>query len=236
MFPLKDDIPTQTIPWVNISLILVNSAVFVYETMLGPRLDPFLLQYGFVPSRFFATGEITPIFSSLFLHGGFFHLIGNMWMLWIFGDNVEDCMGHARYLIFFLLCGICSVLGQGLAGPQSPVPLIGASGAISGVLGAYFLTYPHARVLTLIPIFIIFYAIELPAFLFLGFWFLIQFLQGSASLVAAKGQLQGGIAWWAHICGFAAGVILVFFFRDKQRCRVAQRRAAGIRRLGQRRS
>ncbi len=236
MFPLKDDIPSRTFPGVTIGIIILNTLVFFYELSLSEQqLFTLLFNSGFIPARFFGHGpepkELFSIFSSLFLHGGVFHLLSNMWMLWIFGDNVEDCMGHGRYLAFFLLCGVVSVLGQGMTGPESPIPLIGASGAISGVLGAYFLTYPQARVLTLVPIFIIFYTIELPAFFFLGFWFFMQFLQGSASLVSAGDGGQGGIAWWAHIWGFAAGIFLLAFFRDRDRCRGIIRRRPGIHRV-----
>jgi membrane associated rhomboid family serine protease len=150
----------------------------------------------------------------MFLHANLIHLISNMWMLWIFGDNVEDCMGHGRYLLFFLLCGVASVAAQALANPQSALPMIGASGAISGVLGAYFLTYPHARILTLLPIFILIYLIELPAYFFLGFWFIMQFVQGSLYSLNSDQIVGGGVAWWAHVggvcgrCGAAAGIPL----------------------------
>jgi membrane associated rhomboid family serine protease len=147
----------------------------------GHRADQLIFTFGFIPERFFAEqaegwlniSGFLPVFSSMFLHANLIHLISNMWMLWIFGDNVEDCMGHGRYLLFFLLCGVASVAAQALANPQSALPMIGASGAISGVLGAYFLTYPHARILTLLPIFILIYLIELPAYFFLGFWFVL---------------------------------------------------------------
>lgn len=239
MFPLKDDIPSKTFPLVNIGLIVVNCLVFFYEFGLGSDLQPFIIRMGFIPSRFVAQQTVDwldlsrflPVFSSMFLHAGLLHLIANMWMLWIFGDNVEDCMGHWRYLGFFLLCGAVSVFGQALAWPGSQIPLVGASGAISGVLGAYFITYPKARVLTLIPIFIIFYTVELPAFLFLGFWFFIQFMQGSISLVVVDGKAAGGVAWWAHIGGFAAGVILIRFFRRKDWQQVIARPPIRIKRL-----
>ena len=239
MFPLKDDIPSNSFPAVNISLIIINCLVFLYEFKLGPDFEPFIMQMGFIPARFMEQqsrdwldlSRFVPVFSSMFLHGSPMHLISNMWMLWIFGDNVEDCMGHGRYLVFFLLCGIISIFGQAVAWPASQIPMVGASGAISGVLGAYFITYPRARVLTLIPIFIIFYTFELPAFFFLGFWFFIQFLQGSASLVAAGEQTGGGVAWWAHIGGFAAGVVLINFFRSKDWRRTVIRRPIRMKKL-----
>ncbi|MCK4839251.1 MAG: rhomboid family intramembrane serine protease [Desulfobulbaceae bacterium] len=186
MFPLKDNISARRFPVVNLWLIFVNVVCFAYEFRLGPGLDGFIRLYGFVPARFVAAqaenildlSRFMPVFSSMFLHGGILHLVSNMWMLWIFGDNVEDSMGHSRYLMFYLLCGTVSVLAQATANPASPLPLVGASGAISGVLGAYFLLYPKARILTLIPIFVFFYLIELPAFIFLGLWILLQILQG----------------------------------------------------------
>ena len=208
---------------VNLWLIVINVVCFAYEFRLGTGLDGFIRLYGFVPARFMAAqaenvldlSRFMPIFSSMFLHGGILHLVSNMWMLWIFGDNVEDSMGHSRYLLFYLLCGTVSVLAQVTANPASPLPLVGASGAISGVLGAYFLLYPKARILTLIPIFVFFYMIELPAFIFLGFWILLQVLQGYAYQLAANGAAVGGVAWWAHVGGFAAGVLLVKIFREK---------------------
>lgn len=223
MFPLKDNIPARRFPAVNLCLIVINLICFAYEVTLGGGLPDFIHAYGFIPARFvaaqtenfFGLSRFLPVFSSMFLHGGFLHLFFNMWMLWIFGDNVEDSMGHGRYLLFYLLCGSVSVFVQGVAGPMSTIPLVGASGAISGVLGAYFILYPRARILTLIPIFIIFYTVEIPAFVFLGFWLVIQFIQGYASQLAADGQGMGGVAWWAHVGGFLAGVLLIGAFREK---------------------
>lgn len=223
MIPLKDNIPARRLPAVNSGLILVNVLFFIFELQLGPGLDDFIQTYGFVPARFmpaqgenfFVVQRFIPVYSSMFLHGGFLHLISNMWMLWIFGDNIEDSMGHGRYLVFFLLCGTVSVLAQAMASPSSQVPLVGASGAIAGVLGAYFLLYPKARILTLVPIFFFFYMIELPAFLFLGLWILLQVMQGYTTYVASEGGAVGGIAWWAHIGGFSAGVLLINLFKEK---------------------
>lgn len=205
-------------------LICVNVVCFVYELGLGTGLDGFIRLYGFVPARFVAAQaenvldlpRFMPIFSSMFIHGGLLHLLSNMWMLWLFGDNVEDSMGHRRYLFFYLLCGTVSVFAQTMANPASPIPLVGASGAISGVLGAYFLLYPRARILTLIPLFVFFYLIELPAFVFLGLWMLLQVMQGYAQQVAVNGDVIGGVAWWAHVGGFAAGAVLIRFFKEKQ--------------------
>jgi membrane associated rhomboid family serine protease len=223
MFPLKDNIQARTFPIVNIGLIVINIVFFVYQMSYGHRADQLIFTFGFIPERFFAEqaegwlniSGFLPVFSSMFLHANLIHLISNMWMLWIFGDNVEDCMGHGRYLLFFLLCGVASVAAQALANPQSAVPMIGASGAISGVLGAYFLTYPHARILTLLPIFILIYLIELPAYFFLGFWFIMQFVQGSLYSLNSDQIVGGGVAWWAHVGGFAAGVVLLQVFRCK---------------------
>ncbi|MFC1844291.1 rhomboid family intramembrane serine protease [Thermodesulfobacteriota bacterium] len=238
MFPLKDNISAKTFPYVNIGLIVINSVFFIYQMSYGPAVDQLIFTLGFIPARFIAQqGEnplnpvgFIPVFSSMFLHANFVHLLSNMWMLWIFGDNVEDCMGHGRYIIFFLLCGIASVFAQAVSNPQSAIPMIGASGAISGVLGAYFLTYPQARILTLVPIVIFFYIIELPAFFFLGFWFVLQFIQGSLYSLNSEQLAGGGVAWWAHVGGFAAGVLLLQVFRckDWQRPVVPSRR---IRRL-----
>ena len=239
MIPLKDDIPARRFPVVNIGLIGVNIVVFLFEMAAGPHLDQVITRFGFVPARFSSMyswdyldiGRYTTVFTSQFLHGSLFHVLANMWVLWIFGDNVEDCMGRLRYLVFFLLCGIASVMAQALSNPDSTLPLVGASGAISGVLGAYFLTYPRARILTLVPIFILFYLIDIPAFIFLGIWFLIQFVSGYASMIAEDGAAGGGIAWWAHVGGFSAGVVLVHFFRQEKLCQSYQRTAKRVRRL-----
>ena len=219
MFPLKDDIPARVVPVVNIALIAANLFSFLYTVAQGDSAGSFLFEHGFVPGRFLAhsgffvaPGRFLPVFSSMFLHGGFMHLVGNMWMLWIFGDNVEDAMGHGHYLFFYLLCGVVSVAAQTLASPASLVPMVGASGAISGVLGAYFCTYPKAKILTFLPIFIFFYLVEVPAFFFLGLWFLLQFLQGWIQFSAEAG-VTSGMAWWAHVGGFVAGVLLIRFFR-----------------------
>jgi membrane associated rhomboid family serine protease len=222
MFPLKDNIQARNFPIVNIGLIIINIIFFIYQMSYGHRVDQLIFTFGFIPARFLAQqanswlnpAGFLPVFSSMFLHANLIHLISNMWMLWIFGDNVEDCMGHGRYLLFFLLCGVASVAAQAIANPQSAIPMIGASGAISGVLGAYFLTYPHARILTLLPIFILIYLIELPAYFFLGFWFVMQFLQGSLYSLNSD-QIGGGVAWWAHVGGFTAGVLLLQVFRCK---------------------
>jgi membrane associated rhomboid family serine protease len=240
MFPLKDNIQARNFPIVNIGLIVINIVFFIYQISYGHMVDQLIYAFGFIPSRFFslqAEGWLNPsgflpVFSSMFLHANLIHLISNMWMLWIFGDNVEDCMGHGRYLLFFLLCGVASVAAQAIANPQSSIPMIGASGAISGVLGAYFLTYPNARILTLLPIFILIYLIELPAYFFLGFWFLMQFVQGSLYSMNADKMMGGGVAWWAHVGGFAAGVVLLQVFRCKDWQRPVVKSEKKIRRIG----
>lgn len=239
MFPLKDNIPAKNFPFVNIGLIAVNIGFFIFQMSYGQRVDQLIFALGFIPARFFAQqaenwlnpSGFLPVFSSMFLHANLIHLISNMWMLWIFGDNVEDCMGHGRYILFFLLCGVASVFAQGISNPQSTIPMIGASGAISGVLGAYFLSYPHARILTLVPIIILFYIIELPAYFFLGFWFFIQFLQGSIYSLNSNEMVGGGVAWWAHVGGFVAGVFLLQVFRCKDWQRPVVQSPRKIRRL-----
>jgi membrane associated rhomboid family serine protease len=239
MLPLKDDIPARHFPFINIGLIGINILVFLFELSQRQNFDRLIMSYGFVPARFSSSysweildfSRYGTIFSSMFLHGSLFHLLSNMWVLWIFGDNVEDCMGRGRYVIFFLLCGMASVLAQTMANPTSQLPLIGASGAISGVLGAYFLTYPRARVLTLVPIFILFYLVNLPAYIFLGLWFLLQFLSGYSSLTASAGGEIGGIAWWAHVGGFGTGMMLIPFFRQKELCQPYNRAEKRIRRI-----
>ncbi len=225
MIPLKDDIPSDSFPYVNYSLIALNVFFFFVELAQGPGLLKFIYQYGFVPLRFtvylsdpnvpFLTA-IGPIFSSMFLHGGWLHLIGNMLYLYIFGDNVEDVLGHFRYAIFYLLCGFTAALVQYTLHPHSTVPMIGASGAIAGVLGAYFVLFPFARIYTLVVIFFFIEVIAVPAFFYLFFWFLLQLLNGSAVLAFSGVQGQG-IAWWAHIGGFLAGIALVLMFKRKKR-------------------
>jgi membrane associated rhomboid family serine protease len=239
MFPLKDNIEARIFPFVNIGLIVINIVFFLYQMSYGERVDQLIFTFGFIPARFlsqqsqdwFNLPGFLPVFSSMFLHANLIHLISNMWMLWIFGDNVEDCMGHGRYLLFFLLCGVASVAAQAVANPQSVIPMIGASGAISGVLGAYFLTYPHARILTLLPIFILIYLVELPAYFFLGFWFVLQFVQGSLYTLNTDKMAGGGVAWWAHVGGFVAGVLLLQVFRCKDWQRPVVQSAKKIRRL-----
>lgn len=221
MFPLKDDIPAKHFPVANLILIALNVLVFIYQLSLSKReMFLFIEKFGFVPVRFIILqaenwldlSRFVPVFTSMFLHGNLIHIFSNMWMLWIFGDNVEDSMGRVRYVFFYLLCGIASVIVQTVFDPGSQVPMVGASGAISGVLGAYFLLYPRAKIVTFIPIFIFFYLIEVPAFFFLGFWILLQFIQGSVHWLTTDPGVEGGIAWWAHVGGFGAGLLLIPLF------------------------
>jgi membrane associated rhomboid family serine protease len=223
VIPLRDTVRAQSWPLVTYALIGVNVWMFLYELALGPELEPFVRTWGFVPARYFVLAELEPdnwaarylpLLTSMFLHGGWAHLIGNMIYLWIFGDNVEDRLGHARYLLFYLSCGAAASLGQVASHPESTLPMIGASGAIAGVMGAYFVLYPQSRVLT--AVFIIFFIdlIEIPAIYFLGIWFLMQLFSGVGSLGARAAD--GGIAFWAHVGGFAAGVLLGALWRASE--------------------
>jgi len=225
MIPLKDTIPSEKYPIVTLLLIAANISVFFYEISLGRYLPEFVKFAGVVPARFFdpqlsvhrgPVGRYFPIFTSLFLHGGWVHLLGNMLYLWVFADNVEDRLGHFRFLIFYLLCGFGASLAHIFANPASSVPSIGASGAIAGVLGAYFVLYPNSRVITLVPVFFFLQMIELPAFIFLGIWFLMQFFNGVLTLGLATAQ-AGGIAWWAHIGGFVSGIFFLLLLKGKKR-------------------
>jgi membrane associated rhomboid family serine protease len=213
MIPLRDVIPSRTTPVVTITLVAMNVLVFLYQFSLGPAVNDFVFAFGLVPAHFSWPTVVT----SMFLHGGALHVGGNMLYLWIFGDNVEDRMGHGRFLVFYLLCGAAAALGQLVTSPDSPIPMVGASGAVAGVMGAYFVLYPHSRIITLLP-FIFIQIVEVPAVFFLGIWFVMQFLSGVGSITTATGgEPAGGIAFWAHIAGFAAGVLGVFAFRRKQR-------------------
>jgi membrane associated rhomboid family serine protease len=212
MIPLRDNIPSRTIPFVTYTLIVANVLAFLMELSLGPNLERFVYIFGVVPQKvLYAVFEapelipytVVPFFTSIFLHGGWMHLLGNMLYLYIFGDNVESALGHFRYIVFYLSCGIAASLVHILFNSGSDIPTVGASGAIAGVLGAYFLLFPRARVVTLVPIFFFFQIIEIPALIFLGLWFFIQFLSGSMTI--GSGVAAAGVAWWAHIGGFAVG-------------------------------
>ncbi len=215
MIPLRDVIPTRTTPYLTVTLIVLNAVVFGFELLLGDAVNQFILYFGLVPAAFSWVAVVT----SMFVHGGFLHFAGNMLYLWIFGDNVEDRMGHGRFLVFYLLCGAAAALAQTAMHPDSVIPMVGASGAIAGVMGAYFVLYPHSRIVTLIPFF--FQVVEVPAIFFLGIWLLMQFVSGVGSIAAATGgEPAGGIAFWAHVAGFVAGVGSVLVFRRPERQRV----------------
>ena len=217
MIPIRDTAKSRTIPFVNYALIAACGLVFFYELTLGPHLDGLVGTFGVNPVRVATTlfhGQFSlkatiPLFTSMFLHGGWMHLIGNMLYLYVFGDNVEDRLGHVGYLFFYLLAGTGAGLTQVYFQQDSSIPLIGASGAIAGVLGAYFLLFPRARVLTVIPLFVFFPVVEVSAFFFLGFWFILQFLQGTMSSMAG---VTGEVAWWAHAGGFLVGAVLLPLF------------------------
>jgi membrane associated rhomboid family serine protease len=219
MIPLRDTLRSRRFPVVNWLIIIANAAAFYYELQIDPAaLNEFIHTWGLVPDQFWAepqTAWIT-LFSSMFLHGGWLHIISNMWILIIFGDNVEERMGGLGYLVFYLLSGVAAGLLQAFLLPDSPVPMVGASGAIAGVLGAYLLLYPRARILSLVPIVFFFTLIEIPAPVFLLFWFASQLFSGVLSLSGAAGS---GIAWWAHIGGFVFGLICVFLFARRQKVR-----------------
>jgi membrane associated rhomboid family serine protease len=215
VIPLRDVIPSRTTPYVTVGLILVNGLVFLYEMTLPDRaFQRFMLFYGLVPAQF----SVATIFTSMFLHGDLFHFLGNMLYLWIFGDNVEDRVGHGRFVVFYLLCGVTAAAVQTAFNPDSAVPMIGASGAIAGVLGAYLVMFPHSRVLTLLPFIIFWDIVEIPAIILLGLWFVLQVFSGVGSLGAHNDA--GGVAFWAHVAGFMAGVATIALFRRPERQRV----------------
>ena len=243
MIPLKDDAPRITTPFINYFLLVANVLVFLYQVTLPftggeralagfietfgvvPVRIPIWLSGGEVPTQFvhalgtrFVTGgaALLPILTSMFMHGGWWHLISNMWWLYIFGDNIEDYLGHFRYLIFYLLAGILATLTHIAFNFYSPVPSLGASGAIAGVLGAYFLLYPSARVLTLVPFLFVFF-LWIPAWIILGYWFVVQFLTGAATTIATANAAAGGIAVWAHVGGFIAGFAMIKLFPSRPR-------------------
>lgn len=223
MFPIKDNVPSRTYPVVTVGLIVVNVVVFIVEIAMGSRgLQRFAYSHGLIPVYVTAYGSgagvsagqaLPPFFSAMFLHGGWLHLIGNMWYLWIFGDNVEDRLGHVRFLVFFILCGVMGNVAHYAFNHMSEVPAIGASGAVAGVLGVYLISYPGARILTLIPIFFFIQFVELPALIVLGFWFILQFLNGLGSVVVSTAT--GGVAWWAHIGGFLGGIVIFRLFKPR---------------------
>ncbi len=229
MFPLRDDAPRRGTPFVTIALIAVNAAVFLFQTSLYLESvraqQAFVETFGAVPAR--ATEALAgrypllpgllPAVTSIFLHGGWLHLIGNMWFLWIFGDNVESELGHAAFAAFYTACGVLASTAHVLSDPTSHAPVVGASGAVAGVMGAYMVRFPWARITVLVPLFVFFTTIRVPALLMLAYWFLIQFAGSAADSGAA-----GGIAWWAHIGGFAAGIALILLLPKRRRPRTAR--------------
>ena len=218
MIPLRDDVRLPGVPFATAALITVNIAVFIYEYFLLPlnAAPAFADVFGLEPRALVQAllrgsvngADYQPVVTSLFLHGGLMHLIGNMWYLWLFGHSSEICLGRLRFLGFYFACGIAANLAHVAFYADSAIPIIGASGAVSGVLGAYLYCFPRAKILTLVPLFIIFTTIEVPATAFIGFWFFLQLINGTASIGA-----QAMIAWWAHIGGFLAGMALVRLFR-----------------------
>jgi membrane associated rhomboid family serine protease len=229
MIPIRDDQPRFSTPYVNYFIIGLNILVFLFELSVGtqgrPALNDLVYQFGVVPvhferglagsTRYPLSADFMTILTSMFLHGGWLHIIGNMWFLWIFGDNIEDYLGHFKYLVFYLICGIVASLTHIAFNFSSNEPAIGASGAIAGVLGGYILLYPRAKVLTLIPLIIFFTFWWLPAWIFLGYWFVLQFFSGAAASIAETSRSTGGVAFWAHVGGFAAGLLLIKLFPQR---------------------
>jgi len=224
MLPIKDDQPRYSTPYVNWFLIVLNILIFFYQWTLGPRVgEAFIRVYGEIPSHIvaFLSGSprysladiLVPLFTSMFLHGGWMHVLGNMWWLFIFGDNVEDYLGHFKYLLFYILAGLMAMATQIVINPYSNIPTVGASGAIAGVLGAYFLLYPRGRVLTWFFVFVLY----LPAWIVLGEWFVMNFFSGAATLsMAQTGRDVGGVAFWAHVGGFVAGMVMIKLFPERR--------------------
>jgi len=217
MIPLKNMDLRRSLPIITLVIIAVNVAVFIYQLSLGPQAaDTFVRTWGLVPSKiqlafsgrhYSLENALIPLFTCMFLHGGFLHILGNMWFLWIFGANLEVRVGAASYLIVYFICGLVSGMTQAAFSWGSHIPSIGASGAISGVLGAYIVLFPSSRILTLVPLFIIWFTVRVPAVVFIGLWFIVQFLSGVQSL-GPRAANMGGVAWWAHIGGFLFGVVL----------------------------
>ena len=231
MIPIRDDQPRFSTPYVTYFIVAMNTAVFLFELWVGLQsqraLNGFLYEFGVVPKHvtgalagspdFSLTAAFFPVLTSMFLHGSWLHIIGNMWVLWIFGDNIEDHLGHFPYLIFYLVSGFAASFTHIVLNAGSNVPSVGASGAIAGVMGAYFVLYPRARVLTVVPLIIFFTFWWLPAWIVLGYWFLTQFLSGAATSIAYSSQTSGGVAFWAHVGGFVAGIVLIKVFPERPR-------------------
>ena len=225
MIPLKDLTPRRSFPVITLLLIVVNFLIFFYQLSLPPKagealvmtngLVPVRIQYALIGAHHVTFAQaLVPLFTCMFLHGGWMHIIGNMWFLWIFGGNVEDRFGAFPYLLFYIVCGLGSGISQVMFSWGSKIPSIGASGAISGVLGAYIVFFPGSRILTLVPLFIIFFLARIPAVIFIGLWFIVQFLSGLGSLNAVS---TGGVAWWAHVGGFAIGAVIALSTKSETR-------------------
>src|SRR5688572_19367437 len=216
MIPLRDNNPRRTVPIVTYSLIAINVAAFVWQLSLGPNLEPALFRIAFIPARYWIPGhwpfDAFTIVVSMFLHGSLMHIGSNMLYLAIFGDNIEDRLGRTRYLLFYLLCGFLATFAHAIFSPGSRIPAIGASGAIAGVLGAYLILFPRAQVTTLLPIFVFITIREIPAIIILGLWFVLQLFSGVGSLGVSDAQDMGGVAYFAHIGGFVAGMVLIAIF------------------------
>jgi len=222
MFPIRDDQPRFSTPYLTYFLIALNLAIFLFEFSLDPAsLDSLVKQFGMIPAH--VTLVLTqshninlvalalPFFTSMFLHGSWSHVIGNMWFLWIFGDNIEDYLGHFKYIVFYVLCGLAAAIAQLLLTPNLRAPTVGASGAIAGVMGAYLILYPRAKVLTWLFV-LVFYV---PAWVMLGYWFILQFLSGTATSITPASQRGPGVAFWAHVGGFIAGIVLIKIFPER---------------------
>jgi membrane associated rhomboid family serine protease len=222
MIPIGTAVPSRYPPIITWVLIATNCGVFLFQQSLSPaELHDFIDRFALIPARFFASadtdltaGYFLPFVTMMFLHGGWLHLIFNMWTLWLFGPTIEDRLGHGRYVVFYFCCGIAASFAQAVFNPTSTVPALGASGAIAGVLGCYMGLFPFARIIVLVPILFLPLFFELPAMLFIGFWFLIQVLQGITDLLVPSSA--GGVAWWAHIGGFIVGLILIPFVQRSQ--------------------
>lgn len=215
MIPLRDTQPSSTAPIVTVAIIAINVMVFLYEISLDPySLNHLIAVRGIIPDRF----QYSDLLTSMFMHGGWMHLIGNMWFLWIYGDNVEDVLGHGKFILFYLLCGAAAGMVHVGLNPDSRVPTLGASGAIAGVMGAYLVKFPHSRILTLVPVFVFLTTFEIPAVLILVYWFIIQFFSGIGS-VGYSNISRGGVAWFAHVGGFLAGMLLVYALGTRGRFR-----------------
>ncbi|MEJ7606807.1 MAG: rhomboid family intramembrane serine protease [Bryobacteraceae bacterium] len=215
MIPLRDTQPSNTTPYVTVAIIAVNILTFLYQFSLHDyELNWFISRYAIVPERF----QYLDMLTSMFLHGGWMHLIGNMWFLWIYGDNVEDILGHSKYLLFYLGCGIAAGIVHVLLNSYSRIPTLGASGAIAGVMGAYMVKFPHSRIITLVPIFVFLTTMEIPAAFMLLYWFALQIFSGVGS-IGESNVSRGGVAWFAHVGGFVAGIILIYVMGAKERYR-----------------